>query len=384
MSFHAGFAPKKTPSRSSNSSTDSLKRKSGDLQQDAENKSPNIKTASDTGSVKKTRVTRSASGPSTSGLQPPRAGRGLSKLPAPRASKLPSKPLAPETRRRAAAEKSTSERVHASKTPTKVYTDRSSLMSPGAGSSSSSSSSSSNSKAEKTPTSKSGSTMTMPSSVLKFPKQCLREKIKGYFERAPIKSEEEINQIIIPKMKTKSKKFVDFREKAKCQAEVIADLRGLLKETLHEFKVVEQKCVGAEKEMEDEYGEIRMALKEKLNYNNDLKANEAQLQSEYSQLLCKHDAQNLEVEDLKSIQSELTENKNELTKMVAEFADKLRIESEVRTQVEALLETTKNDLSAAVEEKVVMVKDLKDSQEKVNYEHSISQSIIIPLASIKL
>jgi hypothetical protein len=128
---------------------------------------------------------------------------------------------------------------------------------------------------------------------------------------------------------------------------------------------VQEDCVGAEKTMEEQYQKIRLSLKEALNANDVYKTNEAQLQSEYAQIFSDFTTQSLEVKEMKNTQAELTGKNDEVTKMVSEFADKLQIESDIRTQVEALLETTKKDLASAVEEKVSMVKHLKDSSEKV-------------------
>lgn len=342
MSFHAGFAKKTPLTRSSNSSTDSsLKRKSGDVQ-DAENRSPNIKTKmADAGSSKKTRITRSTSGPTqpASGLQQPKRS---SKLPAPAtrsSSKLPSK-AAPESRRRA-VDKSTSER--AVRTPSKCL-DRTSLLSPCNINSSS-----------KPPE--------VPSSVMKFPKQC-SAKIKGFFDRAPIKSEEEINQLINPKLKPKNK-WVDFREKAKRQTEVIVDLKGVLKDTLLEYNKVQEDCVGAERTMEEQYQSIRNTLKMQIKSNAELKTNEAQLQSEFSKIFSDLTKQTAEVKELRNTKAELTEKNNEFTKMVSELADKLTLESDTRALLEASLEAARSDLSAALEDKSCMLKDMQESNDKV-------------------
>jgi hypothetical protein len=334
MSFHSGFT-KKTPSRANN---DSLKRKSSDLQ-DSENRSPNIKESkAEAENAKKIRITRSASN-----LQQPRRG---SKLAPPTrsssSSKLPTKTTA-EPKKRTAGDKTLNER-HV-KTPSKTY-DRTSLLSPHR----------INSSSKKV--------LTPPSSVLKFPRQCLKEKIKGFFDKAPIKSVEEINLLINPKLKPTTK-WVDFREKAKRQNEVIGDLKGVLKETLTEYKHVQENCVGAERTMEEQYQKIRNSLKEQLQINLDLKTNEAQLQSEFAKIFGDYTAQSLEVQGLQRAQEELSTKNDEFSKMVSELADKLKTETEVRIQIEALLETTKHGLSVATEEKVTMLKNLKESNEKV-------------------
>lgn len=358
MSFHAGFT-KKTPTRPNRPSNDSLKRKSGDLQDD-ENTSPNIKEAkTQDGSVRKARVTRSASGSSgtASGLQPPkrssrlpppttRSSKGTAAKPTTtsRTTSSASKSAVDAKRRVAATEKSSNERLV--KTPSKGLYDRSSLLSPDRVNSSSK------------------KVLTPPSSVMKYPKQCLTEKIKDFFERAPIKSEEEINLLIGPKLKPKNK-WVDFREKAKRQTEVIGDLKGVLKETLVGYKHVQESCEGAERTMEERYQNIRNSLKEQLKINLELKTNEAQLQSEFAKIFSDYTAQSLEVKELNSTNAELTSKTEEFNKMVSELADKFKTETSLRVQVEALLETTKSDLAKAMEEKVLMVQNLQDSNEKV-------------------
>jgi len=349
MSFHAGYV-KKTPSRSSHSSTDSLKRKSGDLQDD-ENVSPNVKEAkTQDGSVRKARITRSASGSSgtASGIQPPKRTSKLAP-PTTRSSRsggkaVTTKSTAESKRRVAVTEKSSNERA-AVKTPSKSY-DRSSILSPAAATQS-----------------HSKKVLTPPSSVMKYPKQCLTERIKDFFDKAPIKSEEEINLLINPKLKPKNK-WVDFREKAKRQTEVIGDLKGVLKETLNGYKHVQESCVGAEKTMEERYQSIRNSLKEQLKVNLELKTNEAQLQSEFARIYGDYTTQSLEVKELNNSNAELSLKNDEFSKMVSELADKFKTESDLRVQVETLLETTKRDLANAVEEKVSTVQSLKESNEK--------------------
>jgi chromosome segregation ATPase len=117
--------------------------------------------------------------------------------------------------------------------------------------------------------------------------------------------------------------------------------------------------------MEERYQNIRNSLKEQLKINLELKTNEAQLQSEFAKIFSDYTAQSLEVKELNSTNAELTSKTEEFNKMVSELADKFKTETSLRVQVEALLETTKSDLAKAMEEKVLMVQNLQDSNEKV-------------------
>lgn len=328
--------------RQSNSSL-SMKRKSG-AEDDEENRSPNLGKSKDSSSsnqpssAKKTRYTRSTT--SNGSKVPARTSR----LPTARTSKIPGQSAtssASSSKRRAVTEKNSSERLH--KTPSKVC-DRSSLLSPGHGNSS------------YTPPD-------APSSVLKFPKQCLSEKIRGYFERAPIKSEEDINKIIGPKLKPRAK-WTDFREKAKRQTEVITDLKTLLKDTLHEYKNIQNNCVDAEKTMEEQYQNIRSTLKDQLKQNAEMKKVEAQLKQTNSKLVEDSDAQKLQIKELKQSLDEYVTKHDELSKNLSEMAKKLEIEVESNERAKQLLDTTKRDLSAAVDEKVAIVKSVKDQNDQ--------------------
>ena len=334
MSFHAGYS-KKNPPRTPRSSGENLKRKSDEVE-DAENLSPNIKKSKDDDSVKKKRVvTRSTSNASTSTLPQPKRG---SKLPA-RASKLPGK-SAPQPKKRI-VERNTSERQ--AKTPSKNY-DRTSLLSP--------SHFNSSSKVEE------------PSSVMKFPKQCLTQHIRSFFERAPIKSEEEINKLINPKLKPKSK-WMDFREKAKRQNEVIGDLKVVIKDTLKEYKHIQEECEDVEKTMEERYQSIRNTLKEYIQINNELKKNESQLKSELEKVSKEYANQTILLKELQKNLDETVNRNLQLTSTMSDFEEKLQIESDLRNQVEDLLVSTKGDLNKAIDDKVSSIKELKDTNEKV-------------------
>jgi len=167
-------------------------------------------------------------------------------------------------------------------------------------------------------------------------------RIKGLFENAAISNEEQINEIIVPKLKVKCK--WDYRDKAKRQAEVISDLRSALKTTSSEFKELQAKCETAEKEMDDTLYAIRSELDEKRSENSDLRKNESQLKRDYIRLSNDYNSCHSK---LKTVEAELHNSNTELEAQ------------------KCLVQDVKDELSATKSQQLQTERDLQECRERL-------------------
>jgi hypothetical protein len=277
----------KTPvKKESSASNDSLKRKSFE-REDAENCSPNQELTLEEKSIKKSRVLRSQTSRSSTERENPTSKlssvmKSRSALPRYTSSRTSQISSAADAKKRSITEKGTAERNSVISTPSKSKVSTSPPRSQ---------------KKTSTPP----RSATIPSSILDVPdrpsilKNSSRRKsgrkslirinsgrIRGFFQNAAIVNEEKINELIAPKLKVKCK--WDYRDKTKKQTEVIADLKNALKDTITEFKTVQDNCVSAETTMEELIYDLRKELQETVKANTDLKKNEAQLKKDYARL----------------------------------------------------------------------------------------------------
>lgn len=333
--------------KSSFSSNDSVasskKRKS--VEPDGENRSPNLKEKEADAATKKTKTLfRQESTSSTAGKSETRKASMIKRSALPRYATRQSRSAMEATRPRTAAESRANERelspmrntILSSTTP--VKSGLTSAATPG--------------------TAPRSATSRRRKSLLRL---STGGKIKGFFDRVNIVDESKINEMIIPKLRTKNK--WDYKDKSKKQVEVISDLKSTIMSTIEEFKTVKDNCIVAEKSLEEKNRELRQQLQDEIQVSAELRRSEASLKKEYIRISNEF---NSTVTQLQSIQQELGPLKSSL-----KASEEMCRQLEVQYAEEKASRLRADDMCAKQQEELQLLRSANEKnneQQRVQFE----------------
>lgn len=204
-------------------------------------------------------------------------------------------------------------------------------------------------------------------------------KIRTYFDQSTF-NEERFNELM--NAKPKSKRW-DYKEKAKKQDELIAELKTMLKQMIDEHKALKDKCVGAETNISESYKEIEQQRQNLLQDIDSLRANEAKYRKDYFQAAaalssattslqhiqeennaCKARIEVLEAADARSSQKLATEadTRHALEQDLARASAELAL-------TKSWLQERSNDVNSQIEQRVEQaVETYRDQVSSLNFQ----------------